>query len=247
MADEQQRGDTEQVRTANGEVKGENTFILCLVCFEEKPKDSFVTFSNCRHSFCSECIRHAFRDKVNESRVKLQCLRCSSEVTQQEFEHICDEELHQKYLDACLNRYLATTPNVRYCRAPDCPFACVDTSTSLHTTIVEEHFMCHREECRREFCNSCNQPWHEGKTCQEVRDEMPVEVRQLTDEIERIEAEIKKSTKECPRCHNKIEKMKDTCNMVVCWYCELKFCWLCGQEVNDWHFFRYQLVLGREL
>jgi hypothetical protein len=32
--------------------------------------------------------------------------------------------------------------------------------------------------------------------------------------------------------------MKDTCNMVVCWYCDLNFCWLCGREVNDWHFFR---------
>lgn len=239
MASDERNGDTgEGIPAPNGCLILENSR-LCQICLIEKPRESFVTFSNCGHSFCSDCVRRAFQYKVSETRVKLQCLQCSSAATKEELERFCDGELYQRYLDACLSRHLATTPNIRYCPAPDCPFACVDTSTNASSTVVEEHFVCHHEECKKEFCNSCRQPWHEGKSCQEVHDELPAEIQQLTDEIERIEVEIKKNTKECPRCHNKIEKMKDTCNMVTCWYCDFNFCWLCGREVNDWHFFRY--------
>ena len=239
MATGELRTGTEEGGTpSNGDLMHEGSR-LCEICVIEKSTDSFVTFSNCGHSFCSDCVRRAFQYKVSETRVKLQCLQCSGTVTKRELQQICDGELYQRYLDACLNRHLATTPNVRYCPAPDCPFACIDTSTPVSHTVAEEHFVCHRDECGREFCNTCRQPWHEGKTCQQVHDELPHDMQQITDEIERIEVEIKKKTKECPRCHNKIEKMKGTCNMVTCWYCDLNFCWLCGREINDWHFFRY--------
>ena len=117
--DSTQEEDSSDKATPNGVLSRENTCV-CQVCFVDKPRDSFVTFSSCGHSFCSECVRYAFQYKVSETRVKLQCLQCSAAVTQEELDHICDGELYQKYpqctllscprLSLCLYRHINTSP-----------------------------------------------------------------------------------------------------------------------------------------
>jgi hypothetical protein len=49
---------------------------------------------------------------------------------------------------------------------------------------------------------------------------------------EKLNAEVTKDAKPCPRCHYLIEK-NGGCNHMKCAKCKASFCWLCMKEVED--------------
>lgn len=222
------------------EVEDEDTTLsssdsLCEVCYLFKPSKDFIQLSNCGHMFCAECVKKVFETNVSESKVILQCLRCSKNVSQQEIREIMDVEHYDKYLGFTLRRYLATRkPNVCYCLAPNCPYACINTCPDVTGSEERNHFVCGREECLSEHCNECKKAWHPGRTCEEQRREGLASPDGLTEELKKS-----MGTKNCPRCDAIIEKMYDgTCNQVNCSMCQTSFCWLCGKPVTEMHYMR---------
>lgn len=209
---------------------------LCEVCLSLKPKDQFIIFSYCKHSFCLDCVRIVFEANVNESRVNLQCLRCSQGVCPNEVQSVLDPVNYEKYLNFTLRKFLASHKKVSYCLTPDCPYACINSSSNKPSKEEERnHFVCRREECSSEYCNKCKRPWHSGMTCEELTSKEGV------DSNSGISEELKKAmgAKNCPSCGAMIEKLRDgTCNQVTCSVCHVSFCWLCGKEVNEMHYLR---------
>ena len=48
---------------------------------------------------------------------------------------------------------------------------------------------------------------------------------------------LPKNIKACPNCATCIEKLDDgSCNLISCQICLKKFCWLCGKEASEIHF-----------
>ncbi|EDO48008.1 predicted protein, partial [Nematostella vectensis] len=46
------------------------------------------------------------------------------------------------------------------------------------------------------------------------------------------------NVKPCPGCGFLIEKLDDgSCNEVLCKYCRVYFCWICGEVINGLHIF----------
>ena len=221
-----------------GEVEVRFKETLCQVCAIPKPAGSCMKFHNCGHFFCVDCIRRNFNYNVSESKVDLQCLSCSKPATQEEIRFILDDTTYQKYLDFCLRQYLLKKPNVVYCPAPDCSFACIRapakskhnrSKLSLATPgpppghqreTGEHHFVCRRESCGYELCLRCEEKWHGVDPCEEVKS-----------------AQLMPNTKPCPTCHVPIEKTQDgSCNHISCSICRTNFCWLCGQRISEMHF-----------
>ncbi len=215
----------------------------CEVCATPKPVKEFHRFDNCGHTYCIECVERAFIFNVTESKVNLQCLNCDMPATAEEIRSILSDKVYQKYLDFTLRQYLAKTPDVVYCRAPDCSFACIsicsksnqkhqDSSKSknkskssplLDKEDSEDYFVCRREGCGHEQCLKCMEKWHANEPCKEVdRGELP------------------QNMKPCPTCNVLILKNQDgSCNQMTCTICRTSFCWLCGQRVSEMHFLRY--------
>ena len=210
--------------------------IFCDVCYFTKPTDEFTSFSNCGHAFCTECVFRVFERSVIQSRVDLQCLQCTEQVTDEEIKSILTPRLYQKYLEFSLKHYLATVRNVRYCPSPDCPYACIDSTENGMPAI--NHFVCAREECHKEYCYQCKCPWHPDKTCQQAREEVALTMPEAAAPIPEETLRTLKA-KQCPFCYATVEKLDDgSCNQVECINCRGSFCWLCGKSVTEMHYLR---------
>lgn len=202
----------------------------CEVCFDVKVNEQFFTLTNCGHHFCRDCVTMMLETNIIHSRTDLECLRCEAKVFPNDVKLIVSEEHYQKYLDFSLRRCLIQDPDARYCLAPDCPYACI--IDRLHNK-TDRHFICGRRECKKEFCYDCRSVWHPGKSCQQARSEVAVEVP-LPSGLD---------AKQCPVCKVMVEKVLDgSCNQIKCLACGEDFCWLCGKKVTEMHFLRYHFI-----
>ena len=218
---------------------------FCDVCYIYKSSKDFFQFSSCGHKFCLDCVTRVFQTSIMASRVNLQCLSCDEAVLQGEIKQVVDSEHFEKYLDFTLREYLASQSSVCYCLSPNCPFACINTSpASASASDERNHFVCGREECRAEHCNSCKRAWHPGKSCQEFARESGEDSSGISEELK-----MRMGTKNCPSCEAIIQKTSDdgSCNQVVCTVCKTSFCWLCGKPVTEMHYMRYARLLNESI
>ncbi len=77
------------------------------------------------------------------------------------------------------------------------------------------------EPCEKLYCLKCNNPYHDGYTCDEQITPEMYETIKLIDEI----------SKKCPACNSSIEKT-DGCNHMTC-KCSQHFCWKCFKMFNQ--------------
>lgn len=224
-----------EIRLDDTAVPDHEALLTCEVCYLDRPLGDFVTFSKCGHKFCGDCVRCVFHTYITRSMVDLQCLKCDGEVPAEEVKELVHRKYFNKYLEFTLRKYLATIPHVRYCLSPDCPFACIESGeTRITSDVSTNHFVCLRDECKKEYCYDCKLSWHPGKSCVEAKAEAPAQ-----DVIPEVTLQ-QLNVKQCPSCKAVIEKMDDgTCNEVKCTVCHTTFCWLCMKPVSEMHFFRY--------
>lgn len=208
----------------------DNVF-TCRVCFDVKANEEIFTLTNCGHRFCRDCVTITFERNIVHSRTDLECLYCESKVSPNDVRLIVNEEHYQKYLDFSLRRCLLQDPDARHCLAADCPYACI--IDRLHSE-TDRHFICGKEGCRKEYCYDCRSVWHPGKSCQQARSEVAIEVP-LPSNLD---------VRQCPGCKVTVEKMLDgSCNQIKCLVCGEDFCWLCGKKISEMHFLRYPLLI----
>ena len=214
-----------------------SSFSVCEVCLSHKPSEDFIHFSSCGHTFCLQCVKQVFEADIARSKVDLECLRCAVGVSQDEVKNVVDVNTYEKYLSFSLRRYLAIHhQNVCHCLAPDCPFACINSTPDVPSQWEERnHFVCRREECCSEFCNSCKMSWHSGQSCEEF-------ASKNTSKDSNGDTKVPTTSigaKNCPSCGVAIEKQSDgSCNQVICTMCRTSFCWLCGKRVTEMHYLR---------
>ncbi|XP_076892851.1 putative E3 ubiquitin-protein ligase ARI1 [Bidens hawaiensis] len=194
----------------------------CEVCMEEVPAYKMTTM-DCGHCFCNNCWTEHFLVKINEGQSRrISCMAHKCNV-------VCDEgkirtsvsqkdpDLAKKFDRYILESYIEDNKRVKWCPSvPHCG----------HAIRIDDDEYCEVEcACGVQFCFSCSAEAHSPCTCKML--ELWTQKNKSGTDWMRV------NTKNCPKCHNAVEK-NGGCNLVVC-ICRQGFCWLCGGATGYQH------------
>ena len=204
------------------EANGKN----CLVCFEEK-NDEFFSL-NCGHQFCQECWSEYLKEKI---KTPLSALHATC--PQDGCTLIVYEKLYSKYLKdkkslekldkAIYKNYINKNADIKQCPNEKCHFY---VKSSDHSS---QEIHC---PCGTSYCFKCQKEPHRPCTC-EIYEKF-IEIKRNTNVEDDNKRWIEANTKECPNCHQKIQRSQG-CNYMLCdpkaGGCGHAFCYVCE---NKW-------------
>ena len=195
----------------------------CLVCFEEK-NDDFYSLS-CGHQFCAGCWEEYLTEKLKTPlgalQVKCQQEGCTCIVPEETYKKfIKDKTLLEKLDKAISKNFINRNEDLRQCPNPHCHLY---AKSNMHSA---REIKC---KCGTSYCFKCSKESHRPCTC-----EMFEKWQNLNNNSKNDEKWILANTKECPHCHQKIEKSQG-CNYMLCdkrvGGCGHAFCYVCE---TDW-------------
>ena len=195
----------------------------CLVCYEEK-NDDFYSLS-CGHQFCAACCEEYLTEKVKTPlgalQVKCQQEGCTCIVPEEIYKKfIKDKTLLEKLDKAISKNFINRNEDLRQCPNPHCHLY---AKSNMHSA---REIKC---KCGTSYCFKCSKESHRPCTC-----EMFEKWKNLNNNSKNDEKWILANTKECPHCHQKIEKSQG-CNYMLCdkraGGCGHAFCYVCE---TDW-------------
>ena len=195
----------------------------CLVCFEDK-NDDFYSLS-CGHQFCAGCWEEYLIEKLKTPlgalQVKCQQEGCTCVVPEEIYKKfIKDKTLLEKLDKAISKNFINRNEDLRQCPNPHCHLY---AKSNMHSA---REIKC---KCGTSYCFKCSKESHRPCTC-----EMFEKWQNLNNNSKNDEKWILANTKECPHCHQKIEKSQG-CNYMLCdkraGGCGHAFCYVCE---TDW-------------
>ena len=201
------------------EENGEN----CLICFEDK-NDNFFAL-DCGHEFCKDCWKGYLEEKLKSPLSALQATcpqeGCTCIVYENLFKKFLkDKNLLEKLDKAIFKNFINRNEDIKQCPNQHCHYY---VKSNMHSS---REINC---ICGTSYCFKCSRESHRPCTCEMVE---KWDKRSKNDTSD--EKWIRANTKECPHCHQKIEKSQG-CNYMLCdkraGGCGHAFCYVCE---TDW-------------
>ena len=212
----------EKLKSENVEENGDN----CLICFEEKNNQFFSL--NCGHQFCSECWTEYLKEKIKTplSALYATCPQegCSLIVYEKLYSKFLKDKSSLEKLDkAICKNYINKNIDIKQCPNEKCHYYVKSRDHS------SQEINC---LCGTSYCFKCQKEPHRPCTC-EIYDKF-IKIQRNTNVEEDNKRWIEANTKECPHCHQKIQRSQG-CNYMLCdkraGGCGHAFCYVC--EI-DW-------------
>lgn len=219
-----------------------SSYINCGVCFDEKLGSSCVRFPQCKHTYCSKCMKNYFTVQITDGAVKaLTCPenKCDVQADPNMVKNLVDDTVFEKYDKILLQRTLECMNDVVYCPRKTC-----------QSPVLKEQDrdMGRCPACSFVFCVLCNTTYHGSAKCP-MRSKDLLKIREIylkgaPEEREELEKRYGKQriknlieegyseewlenfTENCPKCSASIQKL-DGCNKMTCYSCRVNFCWIC--------------------
>ena len=132
---------------------------LCEICFDQREGAEFHYLDECRHFFCTECLKAHCGLHVDSGTVlNLLCPShdCKTAIPPEILQEVLDAEKFARWERLLLSKTLDVMGDVVYC--PRCNVAVVvdeDESSKLG----------HCANCFFAFCTECYELWHHGRPC----------------------------------------------------------------------------------
>ena len=196
---------------------------ICLTCYDEK-NDGFFSLS-CGHQFCAECWTDYLKEKLKNPlgclSAKCQQSGCTCVVPESVYRKFIKEQTLLERLDkAIFKNFINRNDDLKQCPNPKCHFY---SKSNIHSA---RDVNC---RCGTTYCFKCSKDTHRPCSC-----EMFEKWLKMNDSTKNDDTWIEANTKECPHCHQKIEKSQG-CNYMLCnkavGGCGHAFCYVCE---TDW-------------
>ena len=190
----------------------------CEICFLPVP-ESCKTGLECGHMFCTECWKEYLTTKIGQDGISLsiQCPSGDCQVLVNDaavLKILGNSEYAKKYQLLITNNLVECNRLMRWCPGTGC-----GNAVHLNNTSTQE-IKC---TCGYAYCFACAEDWHGPVGCAMLKKWK----KKCEDDSETVNW-INANTKECPKCHDAIEK-NGGCNHMVCrkQSCKHSFCWIC--------------------
>ena len=196
----------------------------CLTCYEEK-NDTFYSL-NCGHQFCGDCwfeyLKEKLKNPLGALTTTCQKYGCTCIVPEGVIKKFFanNKALLERLDKAIYKNFINHNEDFNQCPNPKCHFY---SKSTMHSA---REINC---VCGTTYCFKCSKDTHRPCSC-----EMYQKWLDLHDSSKNDEKWIEANTKECPHCHQKIEKSQG-CNYMLCnksaGGCGHAFCYVCE---TDW-------------
>lgn len=217
---------TEQFKNEKVESNGN----ICLICEEENNNNNLFSL-NCGHQFCDYCWSEYLKEKIkyplNALQVKCPQQNCTCVVYEKFYSKFLKDENSLKILNKVIYKnFIDINPDIKQCPNKCC---CFYIKSNIHSA---REIKC---LCGTSYCFKCSREFHNPCPCKMIKKwlETNKEFYYISTEEEKSDKWIKANTKECPNCHQKIEKI-DGCNYMLCnknaGGCGNVFCYVCETE-----------------
>jgi hypothetical protein len=192
--------------------------------------DRPTRLENCDDIVHLSCLHEYLLSAIDENKFPIKCVNheCNKLIAHADIQKVLEVEEYERFI-----RFLTKAMKLDMEGAIDCPNLDCDFFFDNGTNEKQGYFKC--IACSQEYCLTCEIPWHEGKTCAEIKAEglakkEDEEMRAMLEEM---------NWRKCPKCGFAVGK-DDGCNRIPC-RCGHSFCYLCGA---DWDFGPYRCVTG---
>ncbi len=205
----------------------------CLICLEDKSRNNFCQLS-CGHGYCRDCLHEQLTVAVrSRSSRTLHCPNpgCGRSFSETDIAVIAhDTALINALRDVQFQEFVTQHgAQFRQCPTANCSY--IYEFGGRPETIT-----C--PSCRQRYCSDCRFAHERWMTCAQAEEERTsIAARAESDRkiasdpqaAERATQLLLQSrTKQCPRCHQGVEK-NGGCDHMTC-TCGYEFCWLCLGE-----------------
>ena len=133
---------------------------MCRNCSVKMDKAKFHYLYQCKHFFCTECLKAHIQWHIDCRTLNIRCLYpgCTAAISVEILRGILDEETFRQYEKLFRVKTLEDLGVTDVDICPRCTMAVVfDEEES------SSHGLC--AYCSFEFCTECFEPWHHGKPC----------------------------------------------------------------------------------
>lgn len=171
---------------------------MCPVCITSHRADKFYCLS-CGHSFCKECWTSHFEIQIGQGiSTQIGCMapKCDLIVPEDTVLQLLTRmDLRDKYQHFVFADYVRSHPQLRFCPGPNCQII-VRSSDIKPKRAVCKH-------CHTIFCFRCGTDYHAPTDCAVIKKWLT----KCADDSETANY-ISAHTKDCPKCHICIEKVR---------------------------------------